>query len=411
MVPPASTPSETFIHELRNALNHLYDPDFLRASPLAVLFGINSRFDTPSALQSLLTGAIESLKPGLSAPNKAHAQSVYDLLLYRYVQQFNQDEIANQLGISVRHLRRQQNLAIYELARRLWEQRRLDGSPIVGAAGSDSGQDSSVSTGVDEISEELLWLKRPNHQAAASLEDAIEAAHVLIQPYAEQNKAHLNLPQSPEGLIQVHPVAFQQILLGLLTFAIKHAPRKEIYVSSHLRDDYLTVTFQAPAVEGYPPDEADGLALETVRKIVELSAGIYRCQRSESGYIFEVSFRAVSPVSVLVIDDNKDLITMLERFAAETRYRIIGLTNPNSVIEQALRSQPSLIVLDIMMPQVDGLQVLSRIKYHPALGHIPVIICSVLPQKDLATTLGAAGFVQKPVQREAFIAALDEAAA
>lgn len=105
-------PSETFVRELRSALNHLFDPDFLRKSPLVGILGVGERFDTPSALQAILNRAIEALKPRPCDPQKAHAQAIYDLLLYRYIQQFNQDEIANQLGISVRHLRRQQNLAI-----------------------------------------------------------------------------------------------------------------------------------------------------------------------------------------------------------------------------------------------------------------------------------------------------------
>ena len=68
-----------------------------------------------------------------------------------------------------------------------------------------------------------------------------------------------------------------------------------------------------------------------------------------------------------------------------------------------------LFVIDIMMPQVDGLQVLSRFKHHPLLGKLPVIICSVLPQKNLAASLGAIDFIQKPIQREAFISTLGAA--
>ena len=67
-----------------------------------------------------------------------------------------------------------------------------------------------------------------------------------------------------------------------------------------------------------------------------------------------------------------------------------------------------MIVVDIMMPQVDGLQVLSRFRHHPMLGKIPVLVCSVLPQKDLAASLGASGFLQKPIRREPFLAALDQ---
>ena len=125
---------DQFIGALRAALNHLYDPDFLRKSELAQILKLAARADTPSALQSILIRAIESLRPAALTPNKAHAQSIYELLLYRYVQRFNQNEIANQLGISVRHLRRQQKLAIYELASVLRKQHTL----LIGDAAAPS---------------------------------------------------------------------------------------------------------------------------------------------------------------------------------------------------------------------------------------------------------------------------------
>jgi CheY-like chemotaxis protein len=102
------------------------------------------------------------------------------------------------------------------------------------------------------------------------------------------------------------------------------------------------------------------------------------------------------------------MVTVMQRFAAETRYRVMGINNPKFVVEQATKLNPDIIILDIMMPQIDGLQVLSRLKHHPELGKIPVIICSVLPQTDLAASLGASGFIQKPFQRDTFIATLNQ---
>jgi hypothetical protein len=89
--------SEQFLKHLRDALNHLYDPDRLRQSPLIALFGVADRFDTPVHLQRILLEGVESLKPRADEPPRSHSRRVYDLLLYRYVQQFSQQEVANQL--------------------------------------------------------------------------------------------------------------------------------------------------------------------------------------------------------------------------------------------------------------------------------------------------------------------------
>lgn len=69
---------------------------------------------------------------------------------------------------------------------------------------------------------------------------------------------------------------------------------------------------------------------------------------------------------------------------------------------------PQAIVLDVMMPQVDGWEVLARLRQHPGTARIPVIICSVLADADLAAALGAMAVVPKPVTRQAFLSALDQ---
>ncbi len=113
--------SEQFFLYLRSALNHLYDPYFLRKSPLVKLFGFGDRPDTPTALQRILNEAIAALEPHAGDPNPVQRQRNYELIIYRYVQQFGQEEVAVQFGLSVSHLRREQNTAIYKLAAYLWE--------------------------------------------------------------------------------------------------------------------------------------------------------------------------------------------------------------------------------------------------------------------------------------------------
>ncbi len=59
------------------------------------------------------------------------------------------------------------------------------------------------------------------------------------------------------------------------------------------------------------------------------------------------------------------------------------------------------------MPNMDGWEVLGRLLRHPTTAHIPVIICSIVPQNELATSLGAAGFIRKPVSQDALLAVLE----
>jgi len=63
--------------------------------------------------------------------------------------------------------------------------------------------------------------------------------------------------------------------------------------------------------------------------------------------------------------------------------------------------------VDVMMPGVDGWELLGRLRQHPLTGHIPIVVCTVLTQEELALSLGASDFLPKPVARQAFLEALD----
>jgi CheY-like chemotaxis protein len=68
---------------------------------------------------------------------------------------------------------------------------------------------------------------------------------------------------------------------------------------------------------------------------------------------------------------------------------------------------PRLIVLDVMLPDVDGWELLGRLRAHPGTQDVPVIVHTILPQEQLARALGADAFLRKPVGREALLALLD----
>jgi len=114
-------------------------------------------------------------------------------------------------------------------------------------------------------------------------------------------------------------------------------------------------------------------------------------------------------VTVLAIDDNADLLRLLERYVEGTRYRLIISREPLAAFGLVEREAARAIVMDVMMPDVDGWEMLGRLRAHPATADIPIIICTILDQERLAFSLGASGFVRKPVTREALLAALDAA--
>jgi CheY-like chemotaxis protein len=113
---------------------------------------------------------------------------------------------------------------------------------------------------------------------------------------------------------------------------------------------------------------------------------------------------------VLAIDDDPDVILLLKENLADAGYRVIGASNGADGLRLARELKPSAITLDIVMPETDGWQVLHGLKADPATRDIPVLLLSVVDQKDLGYRLGAADYLLKPFERDDLLAALHRVA-
>lgn len=108
--------------------------------------------------------------------------------------------------------------------------------------------------------------------------------------------------------------------------------------------------------------------------------------------------------TVLVIDDQTPVINMFRRFLAHSSsVTVAGATQAEELFPLVHQLHPALIILDVMMPQVDGWEMLQRLKLNEDTRAIPVVVCSAWAAPDLAYSLGAAAFLKKPVTQKAFL--------
>lgn len=103
---------------------------------------------------------------------------------------------------------------------------------------------------------------------------------------------------------------------------------------------------------------------------------------------------------VLVVDDNSDAREILARSLEKAGYQVMVAASGAEGLQMAREHKPHLITLDVLMPRMDGWNVLSQLKQEPELADVPVLLISIRVEREMALTLGAAGFMTKPVDRD-----------
>jgi signal transduction histidine kinase/CheY-like chemotaxis protein len=110
---------------------------------------------------------------------------------------------------------------------------------------------------------------------------------------------------------------------------------------------------------------------------------------------------------VLAIDDDPEVIGLLRDSLAPAHYRVVGALSGDRGLELARITKPFAITLDIMMPEKDGWQVLRELKADPELRDIPVVVMSIVSERDLGFSLGVTEYLVKPVDRHDLLDVLD----
>lgn len=109
---------------------------------------------------------------------------------------------------------------------------------------------------------------------------------------------------------------------------------------------------------------------------------------------------------VLVIDDELDSRTLLTHAIEELGCQALAANSGEQGLRMAREFKPHLITVDLMMPQIDGWQVIQALKADPALCHIPVVVVSIVGREHRGRILGVVEVLQKPVARTDLLAAL-----
>jgi CheY-like chemotaxis protein len=206
-----------------------------------------------------------------------------------------------------------------------------------------------------------------------------------------------------EGIMaSIHPSVLSQLLIVMLEKLSSNGVTRQIVVGGgHFRHwSQIWVEVRPAAAESLA-------ASDFVTETVAVHGGRVALSSHGDSARIELHFPTSEKYVVLVVDDNLDLVHFYKRFVEGTEYEIVHVSQGSEVWQAAATRSPDMIVLDVMLPDMNGWHLLREMQKSPVTQQIPVIVCSVINQEELAKTLGATAYLAKPVHRQQFLQALD----
>ena len=114
---------------------------------------------------------------------------------------------------------------------------------------------------------------------------------------------------------------------------------------------------------------------------------------------------------VLVVDDDPDMVSVIRMSLENASYEVLEAGNGKEGIDKAKKERPDLIIMDLMMPEMDGFEACKRLKADPELDSIPILVLTAIGQqfadtkyaKDMGLRLETEDFITKPVDPNVFL--------
>ncbi len=233
------------------------------------------------------------------------------------------------------------------------------------------------------------------------LETVQGVLQILEQIFIQQNiSIELTIPPDTPP-VAASAGLLRQILLSMLGFLANQTSGQAIVIRAVNSPNRVELILAVEANQAI--SAPDKRPWEEMAQLEDLEID-FDPQHPEQIFLLTLPLAGIQ--RVLAVDDNDDILQLYYRFLSAHRYQMIAETNPQQALELAVRLKPNVILLDLMMPGMDGWDVLQTLAHTPETSAIPVIVCSILPQKDLAHSLGAAAFLQKPISEAILIETL-----
>lgn len=272
------------------------------------------------------------------------------------------------------------------------------------------------------------------------LRAAINESIAGLAPLAEKKSLRLSTDIAA-GQLVADRGRFRQILYNLLSNAIKYTHDSgEIRVVAALSDGWVSIAVDDTGIgistEDLPRlfeefrqlgdpgthEPGTGLGLALTRRLVEAHGGhLDVTSQIHEGSTFTVwlpqGVQAVTQVQpsklpadgvgagrdVLIVEDEPSAAQLLRTYLEAEGYRVRIAPEGEAALAEVRRLLPGAIILDVMLPGMDGWEVLRRLKSDPDTREVPVIIATVMEEREMGLALGAVDYLVKPLARQALL--------
>jgi signal transduction histidine kinase/CheY-like chemotaxis protein len=274
------------------------------------------------------------------------------------------------------------------------------------------------------------------HQQRLMVAEAVREVLATVQPLARAKDIELTGEPDPALEVVADPSKLKQMLLNLLSNAIKFTLNGgRVVVGARQVESWIEIFVSDTGIGIGPEDiaqlftefrqidsgsarrqEGTGLGLSLTRHLARLHGGDVIVE-SEKGRGSKFTLRLHAPDStvasdptrplILVVEDNPAAAEILGRHLVRGGFRMKVARTGAEALAMAAELKPVAVTLDILLPEIDGWEVLGRLKELEATRDIPVVVVSVVDDPALGRALGAIDYFVKPVDTQALLSRLD----